>query len=790
MFKDHLKISIRNLNKYRVYTSFNILGLSVGMAASILLFLVVRYERSFDKFHSDYQRIFRVGEKDGDREPYYQTRTPLAPKLKSDIPEVVKATRMIRWSDAWVETENGKIQANLTCVDTDFGEIFDFPVLEGDPVAALSKKNYLVISKKIADALFGYERAVGKEIREIQGGKSWIVGAVLENAPVNSTIQFELLTGWVSLPEELKDKELANWYNTFMNVYIELDEGASPGSISKKLDTIVKENFLPADEASNHSITLLPLAEQRSVQANNTSLIYLLAIVAIVILSMASVNFVNMATAQSLARTKEVAIRKVIGSSRWQLVSQFLVEAFIVNLVSSFVALILVYSTLPFLEDRFAISLDYDSSAGLLLAVMTFGFATLLGLLSGIFPAIFITSVKTSYGIKGINSSKASRPLFRNALLIFQFAASIFLITGTIVVWKQINYMKDQDLHFDADQVIVVPVWGSSFVDANKSRSQLKVLADSYKNNSIIEAVSFGQNIPGSYWYNYNSFSDYNNPETVGHLRQATVSSNYFETLGVKLLEGRTYNKQLATDSNAVVINKKALAYFGWDSIDGKMLCSGGEAGCELYKVVGVTEDFHYQSLEGAIEPTIHFFYNDYFNFMLVRSNPQKIKEVLAILENDWESLNALSGFSYSFLDDDFAQMYAEQERMGITSAFFSVIAILIASLGLFSVASFVIHRKRKEISIRKVMGASLANLAALLSQHYIVLVVLAFLLAVPFAYWLLSRFLEGFAYRIPLSWTVFAIAGLVVLIFAVASISLIVFRASRENPVVALRNE
>ncbi len=788
MWTDYLKVSYRNLAKHKSYTSINILGLSAGIAAATLLFLVISYERSFDGFHASASQIYLAGEVKEGGEPYLQSRTPLAPKLKSDVPEVIYASRYITWYSPWMEGPEGRMQNDMQFVDADFADMFDFEVLEGDLKTALSAKDQLVITLETARRLFGYEPALGKEVREIQGGKKWVVGAVLEDRPSNTSIEYKMLAGWVNVPDGLKDPSLANWYNTFMRTYVVLDKNATPESLSGKLATIVKENFQPAEEASQHRIHLVPITELRSVQAQNKTIINLLGVVAVIILLIASVNFINLASAQSLARTKEVTIRKVIGSSRGQLIAQFLTESLMVNLGAVVVAWLMLYFAIPFLEQRFSIELNYSNGKWALLVLSTAGFALLLGLVSGFFPAMLISSVKTADGLKGKAEARHGRPYLRNGLLVVQFAASIFMVAGTIVVWKQINYMKNQELHFDDDQVLVVPAFDESFTDGRKARKQLQVLAQEYATVPGIQQVSFGQNVPGRYWQNYNNFLDKDQPTNAHHLRQATVSVNYFSTLGVDFYEGRSFDSQLATDSNAVVINRKAMELFGWSSIEGKQLVSKGDG--SAYKVVGVTEDFHYQSLQEKIEPFVHFYYKDYFNYMLVRFEPGRMKEVLGRLENDWKSLNALQGFDYFFLNEEFAGMYREQERIGVSAGFFSVIALLIASLGLFSVASFVIRRKRKEISIRKVMGASVLQLAQHLTTRYLLLVGLAFVCAAPTAWWLMSEFLEEFAYRAPLSVTTFVVSGLLVTTFAVTSIGAIVWRASKENPVLALRNE
>ncbi|MEQ9374107.1 MAG: ABC transporter permease [Imperialibacter sp.] len=788
MFQDHFKVSYRNLRRQKGYTLINLLGLSLGIASAILLFLVVSYEKSFDGFHPNSARIYKIGEMENGGEPDYLTKTPLAPKLKADLPEVVAATRFAGWDSPWLEAEHGRIQETIKFVDEDFADMFGFAVLEGDLKQTLATKGQMVITEKKARELFGDDRAVGKQVKEVLGDKTWIVGAVLQDIPTHSTIQFSILSGWSNIPDYLADPELANWYNTFMTAYVMLDEYATPQQLADKLDQIVADNFLPAGNAA--SIHLLPLKSSRAVEANNDMVINLLGIVAIIILAIASVNYVNLASAQALVRIKEVTIRKVLGSSKRQLVSQFLAEAFIVNFLATLAAWLMLFFAIPYMEEIFSIAFTYTSGGWAVMVGATLFFSMLLGMASGLFPALLITSIKATDGLKGKSSNKGTNPVFRKWLLTFQFAASILMIVGTVVIWKQITFMKNQNLNFDDSQVLVVPLSEQDFPDIEKAMQRVKVMQEALATEPGVEVVTRAQNVPGRYWQNYNRFSDKADPTVVHSLRQSYVGADYFPALGVSFVEGRNFDATRAGDTAAVIINKKAMQAFGWQNIEDKTLCEGGQNGCTLYKVIGVTEDFHYQSLAGEVQPLIHFLDNVYGSLIVVRFQPGKTSSVLARVEKEWNGLESLSSFDYFFLDQEFAGMYREQERIGISAAFFSILAIVIASLGLFSVASFLIRRKRKEIGIRKVMGASLSELSVSLMKGYLLLVLVAFTIATPASYYLMSEFLQGFAYHIALDPTIFVIAGGLVLLFAMISVGLIVLRAAKENPVLALRDE
>lgn len=789
MFQDHLKVSFRNLRKYRLYTTINLFGLSLGIGAAVLLFLVVRFEHSFDRFHTNGDQLYVVGESSNGGKPDFLNKVPLASRMKDDIPEVVAATRFGGWDSPWLETENGKIQEVIKLVDPDFALMFDFAVKQGNLEATLRKKGQIAITENVARKLFGFDVAVGREIRESQSKKVWIVGAVLKDIPSNSSFQFEVLTGWENIPDWLRDPEMANWYNTFMPAMVMLKKDVEPMMLSEKLSQIVNTYFDPGLRESTN-IVLLPLDSYRSANTNNAVIINLLALVAIIIIAIASVNFVNLATAQALVRIREVTIRKVLGSTRKHLVSQILVESLLVNFLAVLAAWLVIYLALPSLESRFSIQLQLAAGDYVRLIAFTFLFAGLLGFVSGLFPALFITSMKVGDGLGRPNAAGRSGSSVRKSLLVVQFAASIFMMAGTIVVWKQIDFMKLQSLHFADDELLAVNVFSENFSDGEKALKRIRLWQNDYMSLPGVTSVSFGGNIPGRYWDNYDRFSDKDNNQTSTHLKQAYVAANYFETLGVKFIEGRSFSKDLASDSNAVVINRKAMEAYGWQSIAGKFLCQGGGADCVTRKVVGVTEDFHYRSLESNIEPLVHFMQEDYFNYVLIRFKPGRTSEVLDRLEADWQGLQAYQGLDYFFINEEFAGMYAEQERLGLSAALFSALALLIASLGLFSVASFLIRKKRKEISIRKVMGASIGQLSASLSKGYAVLLAVAFVLAIPTSYWVMKGFLEGFAYHITLSPDIYFFAAAVVIFFSAISIGVIVLRASKENPVLALRDE
>ncbi|MGB3778054.1 MAG: ABC transporter permease [Tunicatimonas sp.] len=794
MYRNYFKTGFRNLLRYRGYALLNIFGLAIGMAAAIVLFLIVSYERSFDTFHSQHDQIYRLGEQEvrnGKTDAHDLTPVPVVPTLLEEIPEVVAGTRFFAPNNIRLRYQDHTANPLVHFVDSGFVELFSFELVDGDLRQTLTTVNRLVLTKSVAKKLFGNEEAVGKTLAVVNDKRQFTVGAVLADPPANSSLQFEALLPWANAPDWIaKD---ANWYDTFMTGFAKLSDHADPAALSEKL-LAFKTRHYDDEKSADVKLHLRPLAQLRAFDTNNQPIINLLGLIAALTLLIASVNFMNLATAQSLLRTREIGVRKALGSLRRQLVGQFLTESLLTTLLALTVGILLVHGTLPWFNRYFDLPLTFRYWQNLPLLGALLGGGLLVGLLAGMYPALFVSRLSPVASLKGHRQRGTGRWL-QQSLIVVQYVASIVLIAGTVVIWRQIQFMQSQDLRFDQENVVGFSLWydNYAFQSEGQAKSVIKTMINRLENESSIVGLTFAEHMPGHYIQNYNSFYDSEAPaQNPVSMRQVTVGDRYFETLGMHLVMGRLPSPELAPDSGlAVVINETALRALGWIDTEDKYLTAEGDA--TRLPVIGVVQDYHYQSLQEKIQPMVHGYYPGdeyYYGHLAARLQPGRTTEGLAVLESAYQSLNPYEPFDYYFLDAEFDKMYRTQERLGFTATLFAGIAVVLASLGLLALAAFATQLRRKEVGVRKVLGASVAQIIVLLSRNFAGLVAIAFLVACPLIYYAAERFLQDFAYRIGLGADVFLIAGGVALLVAGFSVSAQALRAASENPVDALRDE
>ena len=794
MYRNYFKTGLRNLLKYRSYALLNIFGLAIGMAAAIVLFLIVRYERSFDTFHSDHERVYRLGEaevQNGETNTHDNTPVPVVPTLLEEIPEVVAGTRFFAPNNLRLRYLDRTVNPLVHFVDSGFVDLFDFGRVAGDLRQSLTAANRIVLTASVAEKLFGNEEAVGKTLAVVNDERQFTVGAVLPDPPANSSLQFEALLPWANAPDWVaKDP---TWYDTFMTGFVKLSDHADPATLSEKLQSF-KERHYSSEKSADIQLHLRPLAKLRAFDTDNQPIINLLSLIATITLLIASVNFMNLATAQSLLRTREIGVRKALGSLRSQLVGQFLAESMLTTFVALIVGVLFVHLALPWFNRYFDLPIAFRYWQNLPLLGALLGGGLLVGLLSGLYPALFVSRLSPVASLKGHRQRGSGRWLQR-PLIVLQYVASIVLIAGTLVIWRQIQFMQSQDLRFDQENVVGFSLWydNYSFQSQEQATSAIKTMITRLKNESSVVDLAFADKLPGQYDHNYNSFRDSQDPtqEPIS-LRQVTVGERYFETLGMNMVAGGFPPPEAAPDNGfAVVLNETALKALGWQDIDDKSLVASGDN--TLFPVVGVVEDYHYQSLQEKIQPVIHFCYlgdEYYYGHLAARLQPGRTAEGLSALEAAYQSLNPYEPFDYYFLDAEFDKMYRTQERLGFTATLFAGIAVVLASLGLLALAAFATQLRRKEFGVRKVLGASVAQIIVLLSRNFAGLVAIAFVVACPLIYYAAERFLQDFAYRIALESDVFLIAGAVALLVAGLSVSAQALQAASENPVEALRDE
>ena len=795
MFRNFLKISLRNLWKYKSYALLNICGLAIGIAAAILLLLIVRYEQSYDTFHPEHTSIYRIGESgmaNGEEVVHWVSRTPTVPTLIEEIPEVVSGTRFFAPNNIRIRYQDKVVNPLVHYADSGFVDLFAFETVAGDLQQALSTMNYITLTESVADQLFGWEEAVGKTVEVINSDQQFIVGAVLSDPPANSSLQFKALLPWLNRPDWLAIDQNGDWENQFMTGYVKISSPTHLTTLTDKL-VVFKDQHFKSDHLKDIRIKLLPLAELRAEETENESVITLLSIIAAITLVIASINFMNLATAQSLLRTKEVGIRKAIGSLRSQLIVQFLTESVVTCLLALVAGMLLVHLVLPHFNQYFdlALTFHYWQNLSLLGTLLAIGFVT--GLLSGIYPATFVARLSPVASLKGLGKHRLSGRLFQHGLIVVQYTASILLIAGTLVIWRQIQFMKSQDLQFDKESVVAFSLEYDNygFQSEAQAKSAIKTMIDRLKTESTVTSITFADRMPGRYRHFESKFYDSESPtQDPVNLRWTTVGNEYFSTLGINIVDGRTFSSELSSDSSAVIINETAMNAFGWQHVQDKYLINSEG---NRFPVVGVVKDYHYQSLLNNIQPMVHYYYPGdeyYYGHIAVRLQPGRTAEGLAVLEEAYQSLNPYEPFDYYFLDEEFDKMYKSQERLGLTATLFASIAVVLASLGLLALAAFAARQRRKEVGIRKVMGASVGQVVILLSRNFARLVFIAFIVACPLIYYAANRFLQDFAYRINLGADIFLIAGVIAFLIAGVSVSTQAFRAASANPVNSLRDE
>ena len=787
IFRNHLKLGARLLVRHPGLSLLNILGLAIGMAATILLLLTVQYEKSFDTFHANYDNIYQLGERittnSTTKETYY-TRTPAFAVMRADYPEIVGGSRFEE-NQHRIGSNGRLFTSSVHYVDTSFATTFSFPVIWGDMIEALHTPNHLVLTQTAAQQFFGDKNPIGKTLKIDQDGERFIhftVGAVIKNPPPTSSLQFEILISWFNVPESYSLSNPGSWYSTNMMTFLQLYPDTDPAVFAKKLDLFKEKHYVKFDGAQT-DIILLPLAQTRSKNTQNTLLVIFLGGTALLIFVVGLVNYINLSTAQVLRRVKEVEVRKTLGFQKHQLITQFVTESSLTIILALLVAVVLVYLMLPFLNTYYGLVLRWPFWSHPSWILLLVGIGLVAGLLAGGYPALLLARLQsvTSLQSRGNNSRRTHR--WQKGLIIAQFSCAILLIAGAIIVERQTQFMRTHELNFDQDHIVAIRVNGNKFKSAEQSRVRLSILSQALKQNPDIEAVAFSSTVPSKYWRSYDNFYPVDSSQAPISLRKTSVGDRYFATYGIDIVEGRSFSSSIAADSNAVIINQTAMKALGWQSIEGKYFCRK-RSKYEVYPVIGVTEDFHYQGLQHEIEPLAHLYRgsgSDY-PFMSVRIRSDHVQQNLAMLKAEWRRIGGIGELDYFFIDDAYDQLYQGQDRLTLTAMFFMIVSFVMASFGLLGFATFSSHQRRREVGVRKAMGASTWQLLLLLSRSYVLLVAIAFLVACPIIYFFSQYFLQQFAYRISLSPDIFLVSGLAAFFTGSASVSYQAFRAAFVN--------
>ena len=786
MFKNYLKVALRNIWRSKVFSFINVFGLALGLACSLLIILWVSDELRYDQFHDRGARIYQVMENQSwsgvEINTTQATPGTLAPALKAEIPEV-EISAKVTWDQEDLFTVGDKANKEEgLCASPDFFRIFSFPLVQGNPATAITSPTSVVISQKLAKKYFGSESAaMGKTIR-VNNKDNFMVTGVARDVPENSSMKFDYV-----LPEKYYEKDngwLKEWGNNGIQTFALLRANASADRVNAKIKRMVHRHD---STSANIDLFLHPYTdrylhgnfENGVLDGGRIEYVRMFSVVAIFILVIACINFMNLATARSAKRAKEVGVRKVVGAGQRLLVGQFIGEAVLIALMGMVLAVVIVLALLPtfntLTEKKVALN-PGDPAVGLTLL----GLTVFTGLLSGSYPALFLSSLQPVRVLKGTLKFSSGAVLFRKGLVVFQFAMSILLIVGTVVVFRQVEYIKSKNLGLNRENLVYLPLEGDLRQRFDPFKQDL-LGAPGIKTVSMASgnAMSVGSSTTSVKWKG-------KDPTEKILFSQMAVGYDFLEAMGIELKEGRTFSKAFTTDTANYIVNEEAARRIGLKPLVGQELTFWDKTG----KIVGIMKDFHTQSLHAPIDPLIIRLKPEDTYTVLVRTEPGKTTEALASMEQLARKYNPAYPFKYDFADQEFERQYKSETVIGQLARYFAFLAIFISCLGLFGLSAFTAEQRTKEMGIRKVLGASVTSLVSLLSKEFLKLVALAFVIAAPIAWYAVNQWLRNFEYKIAVGWWTFAVAGGLALVIALLTVSFQSVKAALTNPVKSLRSE
>ena len=806
MISSYFKTAVRNIWRHRVHSILNITGLAVGMACTILILLWVRFEFSFDRYHENAGRIFRLatdfhfGAFQG---KYASSNHPAGPTLQRDYPEVEKAVRFHAvWGGSLVRYKNRHfVEQQLYYADPTVFDVFTLPLLRGDPASALTTAYAVVISETMAAKYFGSEDPLGKIIKignalhsNLHNEPSFTVTGVFKNLPPDSHFTFDMLLSFETIYVG-NEKQRERWTGDIDNyTYILLAPGADYRQLERKLPALVKKHLEKGiqDVGAGFDLFLQPLTRihlyskltgEISWPGFIEAVVAFIAI-AVLILIIACINFMNLSTARSAGRAREIGVRKSLGADRRALAIQFIGESLVFSMISLFLALGLVELLMPLFRSNFLWAVDFGNIYGPAEMTGFLALAVMVGIIAGSYPAFVLSGFQPERSLKG--PSGADRSRFRSLLVVFQFTVTISLIANTVIVYRQFDHMQNKTMGFDLRRVAVVKIIDPSI------RSSLASVKAQLKAHKGIAGVAFTSHQPGRH-ARRNVFAPQGFPyENMQKMDAVSVDADFVPTLGVELVAGRNFSSEHITDSSrAILINQAAVRQFGWTTPTAVGKTITELSGNMVEKtIVGVVKGFHQRNLYNQIEPL--FMENDpaKFNYALVKIRPGNIADTMRFLEKKWREIDSSGTFHYWFLEDNHASDYKPIRQIGALFVGFTLVAILIACMGLFGLALFSAERRTREIGIRKALGATVLDIAMMLSQSSVKWVLAANILAWPLTYWFSADWLADYPYRIEVGIGIYGFAGLLALVIALATVSWQAFKAARANPVDALRYE
>lgn len=814
MLRNYFIVALRNFRKFKIYSFINIFGLAIGLACCILILLHVHDALNFDRFHEKADRLFRViqvrGGAAGEQQAAY-TMAPFGPALVGEFPEVEASTRLFQGWRLTVKREatgpTGQIVRRNFFTDESFFKLFDFQLIVGNRNSALSTPGSVVLTETLAKQLFGDEAPLGKSLQiEAEDFPEFVqtaftVTGVLRGIPHNSHLDFNLLISQSTLDRfETVRGMLTDWNNTSVITYVLLKNLADQANLEAKLGAFnVKHRGQEA--AAQSRFYLQPLGDihfgsaeigsEQNAHEGQIVYVYVFAAIAIFIAAIACINYMNLATARSMKRAKEVGLRKVVGAKRGQMIGQFLTESVLSTVIAFLFAIGLVEAMLPYFNSLAGANLSLNIAGNTTVFLGLLVLVLLVGLIAGSYPAFYLSRLEPAAVLKGELKAGAHRSRLRQGLVVVQFALSILMIVATLVVFQQLDYARHKQLGFNREQLVVIDI------NHDDVQTNFLTIKNEFLRDAAIRNVTVSSRVPGD-WKSFRRLQALKEGQVETEAQQMYfngVDEDFIGVYEITLVQGRNFSRALATDSTAVILNETAAKALFADSPLGQIIRV--PAYHFTGHVIGVVRDFHFHSLHDKIEPMVMGFMPaggrhavhgiDYFTLRIAAENVQETIDFITKVHAQFDAVNPIE---YAFLKQWWVDLYNRDERLGRIFGISAGLAILIAGVGLFSLAAFMAEQRTKEIGVRKVLGASISSLVVLLSKDFTRFVLLGLLAATPLAYFAMDKWLQNFAYRIDISWSVFALSGGMALLIALLTVSFQAFKAALANPVDSLRYE
>ncbi|NNF04507.1 MAG: FtsX-like permease family protein [Rhodothermales bacterium] len=799
MLKNYVTSALRNFRKHPTHSFINVAGLGIGLACCLAILMYVRDEVTFDRFHADGQRIYRINKvvtpQEGGEERHAISSGLMGPTMAADFPEVEAVLRVLPWFDAELTTAGGTsvMLDDILLADAGFFQFFDFELLRGAADRVLVNPLSIVLTESTARRFFGDSDPIGRTIESLNGFEYTVTG-IAADAPKNSHLPFNAVISWATTVPgtgPMNAGWLNNWLTQVMFTYVRLIDGAAPVVLEEKLPAFMERHF--AERAEQYALYLQPLSDiylnstdlrfTRGQRTGSRAYVRTFSLVAVLVLIIACINFMNLSTARASERSREVGVRKALGARKEEILRQYLSEALVFVLVSILLALSVVQASLPLLTDLTGKELGLSTIGVPRLAGILAGLAVVCTLLAGFYPALLLSRFRPESALRASTAGGLSGAGLRRILVTFQFAATVVLIAGTAVVYRQVQFSQDLDPGFDRDQILYLRTGDTDVA------SSIEAFREEIMRLPGVVLTSVSGTVPGEGTMSF-SLEPEGKPESESWTSNVLRISDadMAETWGFEMADGRFFEPDRPTDSETgVVINETLARSLGWDDAVGRGLSISGEMEDGL--VIGVMRDFHFESVHSEIGPLV-MFVAPRPNYLSVRFEADRTHELLSSLEDLWTSVDTAHPFDYAFADQQWASMYRTEQKLMQTLSAFAVLAILVACLGLMGLAMHTTARRTKEIGIRKVLGATAMGIVRLLSREFAALVVIGTVLAAPVAWLAADAWLSGFAYRIDLGPAVFVLAGAGALALALGTVLWQALRAASANPADSLRSE